>query len=104
MPVRPQEQIQEFKYVIKTSNVTHTNDINILFQENEDYHNQHDQQLITHKHDGGQGHHNQSNLQFIAHKHNSGVKRVNNESEPNSVLEKGRIVLPMGWQLWCVEQ
>ena len=48
--------------VSKTSNVTHTNDINLLSQENQDYDNQYDQQLMTCKHDSGQGHHNQSNL------------------------------------------
>ena len=57
----------------KTSNVTHTNDIKLLSQENQDYNNQHDQQLMTYKHDGGQGHHNQSDPQFDAHRYNSGV-------------------------------
>ena len=57
----------------KTSNVTHTNDINISSQENEDYHNQHDQQLVTSKHDCSQGHHNQSDSQFIYCKHNGSV-------------------------------
>ena len=57
-------------------------------QEIQDYDNQHDQQLMTHKHDASQGHHNQSNPQFIAHKYNSGVERVNTELEPNNVLEE----------------
>ena len=71
-----------------TINVTHTNDINLLSQENQDYDNWHDQQLMTHKNDGGWGHHNQSNSQFIAHKHNGGGERVNTELEPDSVLEE----------------
>ena len=60
-----------------TSNVTYTNGINLLSQESQDYGNQHDQQLMTRKHDGGQGHYNKSDQQFIAHKHNGGVERVN---------------------------
>ena len=88
MSVRPLRQIKEFKYVIKTSNVTNTHAINILSQENEGYNNQHDQQLMTRKNDGGQGRHNQNIPQFIVQKHNGGVKQVNNELEPNSVLEE----------------
>ena len=38
---------------LKKNNVTHVNDINLLSQENQDYYNRHDQQLITRKHDGG---------------------------------------------------
>ena len=33
----------------------------LLSQESQDYDNQHDQQLMTHKNDTGQGHHNPSN-------------------------------------------
>ena len=72
----------------KTNNVTHTNDINLLSQENQDYDNQYDQQLLTRIHDGGWGHHNWSNPQFIPHKHNGGVERVTTELEPDSVLEE----------------
>ena len=88
MPVRSLKQIQEFEYVIKTSNMTHTNDSNLLSQENQDYDIQHDQQLMTHKHDGGQRHHNQNDPQSIARKNNSGVERFNTEFEPNSVFKK----------------
>ena len=72
----------------KTNNVTHTNDIYLLNQENQDYDNQHDQQLMPCKHDGGRGHQNRSNPQSIAHKHNDGVKRFTTELEPNNVLEE----------------
>ena len=58
----------------KTNNVTHGNGINLLSQENKDYYNRHDQQLITCKHDGGQGYCNQSDQQFIARKHNGGLE------------------------------
>ena len=51
----------------KTSNVTNTNDIYILSQENQDCDNQHDQQLMTYKHSDGQGQHNQNNTQFVVH-------------------------------------
>ena len=39
--------------ISQTSNMTNTNDINLLSQENQDYDNRHDQQLMTRKHDGG---------------------------------------------------
>ena len=39
----------------KTNNVTYVNGIDLLSQENQDYDNQHDQQLMTRKHEGGQG-------------------------------------------------
>ena len=68
--------------------MTHTNDINLLSQENQDYTNQHDQQLMTRKHDGCGGHQNQSYQQFIAHKHNGGVEQVNTKLEPDGVLEE----------------
>ena len=35
----------------------------LLCQGNQDYNNQHDQQLKTHKHDNGQGHHNPTDQQ-----------------------------------------
>ena len=42
----------------KINNATHTKDINLISQENQDYYNQHDQQFITHKHDGSQKYYN----------------------------------------------
>ena len=89
MSIRSHKQIQEFKYVIKNKQYyTHTNDIYLLSQENQDYNNQHDQQLTTHKHGGGQGRHNQKDTPSIVHKHNGGVQWVKNESETNSNLEE----------------
>ena len=84
----PSNKSKNSNMLSKTSNVTHTNDSNLLSQENQDCNNQHDQQLVTHKHTGGRGHHNQSNPQSIAHKQNGGVELVNTESELNSVLEE----------------
>ena len=57
----PSNKSKNLKILSKTNNETHTNDIYLLSQENYDYNNQHDQQLMTRKHDGGQVHHNQSN-------------------------------------------
>ena len=51
----------------------------LLSLENHDYDIRHDQQIMTCKHDGGQGYCNQSDSQFIAHKHNDGVEQVNTE-------------------------
>ena len=46
----------------KTKNVTkHANGNDFISQENQDYDNQHDQQLMICKHDGGQRYCNQSN-------------------------------------------
>ena len=56
----PSNKSKNSNILSKTSNVTHTNDINLVSQKNQDYNNQHDQQLLTHKHDVGQEHHNQS--------------------------------------------
>ena len=53
----------------KTNNATHTKNIYLLSQENQEYYNRHDQQFITHKHDGGQEYYDQSDQQFIARKH-----------------------------------
>ena len=72
----------------KTNNVTYANGINFLSQENQDFYNQHNQRLITCKHDGGQGYYNQSDQQFIARKHNGGLEQVNTELVPNIVLEE----------------
>ena len=54
----PSDKFKNSSMLSKTIKMTHTNDINLLSQENEDYDNQHDQQLMICKHDGGQGHHN----------------------------------------------
>ena len=51
-----------------------TNNIDLFSQDNQDYDNHHGQQLMTHKHDGGQGYCNQNNPQFIGHKHNGGIE------------------------------
>ena len=72
----------------KTSNVTHTNDIYLLHQENQDFDNQHNQRLMTCKHNCGQGRHNRNNTQSIVYKHNGGVQWVNTELESNSNLEE----------------
>ena len=64
------------------------NGIDPLSQENQDYNNRHDQQLLTRKYDGCQGYCNQSDPQFTTYKHNSGVERINIELVPNSVLKK----------------
>ena len=42
----------------KTNTATHAKDIDLLSQENQDYYNQHDQQFITCKYDGGQEYYN----------------------------------------------
>ena len=70
-----------------TNNAMNTTDNEVLNQENQYYNNQHDQQLMTRKHDSDQGHHNQSNPQFIG-KHNGGLEQVNTELVPNTVLEE----------------
>ena len=72
----------------KIRNVTHTNDTYLFSQENQDYDNLHDQQLMTRKHDGGQGRHNQNDTESIVHKHNSAIQQFDNELEPNSNLEE----------------
>ena len=54
--------------LLKTNSKTHTEDINILSQQNQDYYNSHDQQFVAHKHDSGQKSYNQSDQQFIARK------------------------------------
>ena len=84
----PSNQSKNSNMLSKTGNVTHTDDINLLSQENQDYDNEHDQQLMTCKHDGGQRYHNQSDSQSISHKHNSDIEQGNTELEPNSVLEE----------------
>ena len=49
--------------------MTHTKGINLLIQENQDYYNQHDQQ-------------------FIAHKYNGGLEQVTIELVPDIILEE----------------
>ena len=49
----PSDKSKNSNMLSKTSNVTHTNDINLSSQENQDYDNQHDQQIMTRKHDAG---------------------------------------------------
>ena len=72
----------------KTNNVTYANGIDLLSQENQDCYNQHDQQLITCKYDGGQGYYNRSDQQFITRKHNGGLEQVNTELVPAIVLKE----------------
>ena len=60
----------------------------LLSQENQEYYNQHDQQLIPCKHDGGSGYYNQSDQQFLVYKHNVGLEQVNTELIPSIVLEE----------------
>ena len=57
------DKSKDLNMLSKTNNVTNANDINLFCQENQDYDNQHDQQLMICKNDGGQGYCNQSNLQ-----------------------------------------
>ena len=73
----PLDESKNLNMLSKTDKVIHINGINLLSQENQDYDNQHDQQLMIRKHDGGQGHHNLINPQSIAHKQNGGVEWVN---------------------------
>ena len=72
----------------EANNATHTNGIDLLSQDDQDYDNQHDQQFIARKHDGGQKYCNQNDLQFIASKHNGGLEQVTTELVPNIVLEE----------------
>ena len=72
----------------KTNNVPHTNSTNLTSQENQDYDNRSDQQLMTYKHDCGVGYYNQSDPQFITYKHNSGLQQVNTELVPDIFLEE----------------
>jgi len=72
----------------KTNNVTHKKEFDLLSQENQDYNNQHDQQFIARKHDGGQGYYNQSDQQFIARKYDGGLERVTIDLVPDIILEE----------------
>ena len=56
----PLDKSKNLNMLSKTGNVTHTNGIKLSSQENQDYGNWHDEQLITRKHDGGQGYHNRN--------------------------------------------
>ena len=60
----------------------------LLSQENQDYYNRYDQQLIARKHDSGQKYYNKSDQQFITRKHNGGLKQVTIELVPNIILEE----------------
>ena len=72
----------------KTNYKTHAKGIDLLGQENQDYYNWHDQQLITHKHDYGQEYYNWRDQQHIACKHNGGLEQVTTELVPDIVLEE----------------
>ena len=86
--VDPLDKSKDSNMLSKINNMTHTKDINLSSQENQDYFNQYDQQFIACKHDGGQIYYNQIDQQFIAHKHNDGLKRVTIELVFNVVLEE----------------
>ena len=83
----PLDKFKDSNLLSKTNKVTHANGINLSSQENQDYNNQHDQQLMTCKHDGCRGYYDQSNPQFIAHRHNGVVEQVNTE-----------LVLTLSWK------
>ena len=72
----------------KTDNVTHTKDIDLICQENQDYYNGHDQQSIACKHNGGQGYYNRSDQQFIARKHKGGLEQIIIKLVPGIILEE----------------
>ena len=74
--------------LLKTNNATHTKDIDLLRQENQDYYNWHDQQFIVCKHDGDWKYYNQSDQQFITRKHDGCPEQVTNELILNIVLEE----------------
>ena len=84
--LNPLDKSKDWNMLSKTKYVTHTNGINLLSQENQDYYKWHDQQLITCKHDDGRKYYDQSDPQFIVHKHNNGIEQVNIESVPNIIL------------------
>ena len=84
----PLDKSKDSSMLSKTNNVTHTNGINLSSQENQDYNNRHDQQLITCKHDDNWGYYNQSDQQFIDCKHNGGREQVNTELVADIVLEE----------------
>ena len=56
----PSDKSKDSNMLSQTNNVTHAKSIDLLSQDNQDYYNQHDQQPITRKHDGGQGYYNRS--------------------------------------------
>ena len=84
----PSNKSKDSNALSKTNNVTHAKDIDLLSQENQDYYNQHDQQIITSKHDGGRGYYNRSDQKCIAHKHDGGLERVTIELVPAIILEE----------------
>ena len=60
----------------------------LLSQENQDYNNQHDRQLMIRKHDNGQEHHNPSNSQCITSV-NCKLATGKNESFSSEAVENG---------------
>ena len=84
----PLDKSNDLNMLSKTNNATHAKDISLWSQENQDYYNQHDQQLITRKHDGGWEYYNQSDQQFIARKHDGGLEQVTIELVPDIILEE----------------
>ena len=59
----PLNKSKSLNMLSKISNATHTNDINLISKENQDYDNQHDQKPMTCKHEADWGYHNRSNPQ-----------------------------------------
>ena len=53
---------KDLNMLLKINNMTHAKGIDLLSQDNQDNYNQHDEEFITYKHDGGQEYYNQSNL------------------------------------------
>ena len=84
----PSDKSKDSNMLLKTNNVTHAKDIDLSSQENQDYYNRHDQQIITRKHDSGQRYYNQSDQQFIVCKQDGGLERVTIELVPDIILEE----------------
>ena len=90
------DKFKDSNMLSKTNNTTHTKDIYLLSQENQDYYNLHDQQFIARKHGGGQEYYNQSGQQFIARKHDGGLEQVTIELVPDIILEEGKTFFTSG--------
>ena len=71
-----------------TNNTTNAKGINLLSQENQDYYNQHNQQFIARKHDGGQGYYNLRDQQLITREYDGGLEQVTIELVPDIILEE----------------
>ena len=84
----PLDKSKDPNMLSKTNNVTYAKDIDFLSQQSQDYYNQHDQQFISRKHDGGRGYYNQSDQQLFARKHKGGLEQVTIELVPNIILEE----------------